>query len=224
MIESGEYKPGDKLPRESEMAMMMNVSRTPLREALQMLEQQGYITRRQGKGTFVRPKHFLAAGLECLDAMTDVVKSHGYTPGTRHTEITLERASEHIARALEIGAGDPVHVIRRVRTANEVPFSWGWMAIPVALLKAAPALAETQWSITKYLEERGLKISCAQAVITTELSGRRASRHLEVSTGTPLLVLEQVHYRADRLPVALSRTHFRPDMVTFRVLRSRRCI
>lgn len=47
------YLPGSKLPSEAELCEQFNVSRTPLREALQFLSAQGLISIQKGKGVFV---------------------------------------------------------------------------------------------------------------------------------------------------------------------------
>lgn len=54
LINSGELKPGDKLPPERTLAEQLNVSRTAIREALRALESMGYIESKVGGGTFVR--------------------------------------------------------------------------------------------------------------------------------------------------------------------------
>ncbi len=52
-IRSGRYKPGDRLPPESQLASQMGVSRTILREALASLKQDGLLETRQGRGLVV---------------------------------------------------------------------------------------------------------------------------------------------------------------------------
>ena len=52
-LAAGRYRQGDRLPPEHEVATMLGVSRGTLRSALQRLEEEGKIVRRQGSGTFV---------------------------------------------------------------------------------------------------------------------------------------------------------------------------
>lgn len=54
LLERGEWKPGEKLPREAELASRLGVSRNTLREALYSLTLAGILEQRQGAGTFVR--------------------------------------------------------------------------------------------------------------------------------------------------------------------------
>lgn len=53
-IKSGEIKKGDKLPSEREMAELLSVSRTSVREAIKALEVIGLIESRQGAGNYIR--------------------------------------------------------------------------------------------------------------------------------------------------------------------------
>ncbi|MDK2820256.1 MAG: hypothetical protein PWP31_221 [Clostridia bacterium] len=52
-IFEGKMTPGDRLPAERELAEMLGVSRTSVREALKMLEAQGLVTIRHGQGVFI---------------------------------------------------------------------------------------------------------------------------------------------------------------------------
>ena len=53
-ILEGEYKEGERLPTEHEMAAEFQVSRPIVREALRRLRERGLIYSRQGAGSFVR--------------------------------------------------------------------------------------------------------------------------------------------------------------------------
>lgn len=55
LIFSGKLQPGEKLPPERELAKSLNVSRPPLREALNSLQGMGIIEIQQGNRSFVRP-------------------------------------------------------------------------------------------------------------------------------------------------------------------------
>ena len=52
-IESGIYAPGDRMPSEPTLCETTGYSRSTVRKALQLLVDEGYITKSQGKGTFV---------------------------------------------------------------------------------------------------------------------------------------------------------------------------
>lgn len=52
-INSGQWKPGSKLPSEAELCNLLNVSRITVRSALGRLSALGLVQSKQGKGTFV---------------------------------------------------------------------------------------------------------------------------------------------------------------------------
>ena len=76
MIGQGQLQPGDRLPPERELAELLGVSRSSLREALHVLEMAGIVTIRQGGGTFVRElagDGLLSPLLLMLDVRGDLV-------------------------------------------------------------------------------------------------------------------------------------------------------
>ena len=54
LIETGVFKPGERLPAERELAQQMQVSRASLREALSSLELSGHVEIRVGSGVYVK--------------------------------------------------------------------------------------------------------------------------------------------------------------------------
>ena len=81
-IESGELAPGDRLPAERELSELLGVNRMTLRQALEKLEVQGLLTRRQGDGTFIsEPKIERHAGE--LVPFTREMRRRGFKPGAR---------------------------------------------------------------------------------------------------------------------------------------------
>src|SRR5574337_405947 len=61
-IEAGVLKPGDRLV-EAEIAAQMGISRAPVREAIRLLEQEGFVTSAPRKGTFIVKLERLAVKL-----------------------------------------------------------------------------------------------------------------------------------------------------------------
>ncbi|MHB2028398.1 MAG: FadR/GntR family transcriptional regulator [Acidimicrobiales bacterium] len=58
MVHSGELKPGDRLPSERELSVMLGLSRTALREGLHLLETMGQLEASVGRGRFVTRNFF----------------------------------------------------------------------------------------------------------------------------------------------------------------------
>jgi len=60
--ESGPFSPGERLPNEAELCAAVGVSRTPVREAVKILEAVGLLEVRRGVGTFLRQNSVAALG------------------------------------------------------------------------------------------------------------------------------------------------------------------
>jgi DNA-binding GntR family transcriptional regulator len=84
-ILSGMYTEGDLLPSENELSRMHSLNRITVRHALSVLEQEGYITKRQGKGSVVQLKRN-SLGLLSFKGFTEVVGGAQHTVKTQTLE------------------------------------------------------------------------------------------------------------------------------------------
>src|SRR5919199_1987218 len=116
----GSYRPGSQLPTEAELGTMLGASRTVVREALRILEDDGLIFRRHGVGTFVR-KHPILKNLNVNYGITEMIQLAGLHPGTSHIAVHHDEADEESASQLAIPVHSPVITLERVRTANDKP-------------------------------------------------------------------------------------------------------
>jgi GntR family transcriptional regulator len=122
-IRQGRLSPGQRLPGENEFAEQLGVSRSTLREAVRMLLTQGVLERRHGVGTFVTNSTLLTIeeGLEALTSTTELIRQHGYEPGTAEFRSEIVPASPQLAVILNAPPATPVLHISRTRTANHEP-------------------------------------------------------------------------------------------------------
>jgi len=127
---------GDPVPSERELADSLDVSRMTARRALAALREEGRVERSVGRGTFVSAPRIKMPIR--LSSFTEDMRARGFTPGS-HTLSFATTAPDDAAAVLDLGTGEQVHVIRRLRTADGVP-----MAIEVVTLAAglAPELTE----------------------------------------------------------------------------------
>ena len=118
----GKWEPGDMIPPESELTERYGVSRTTVRQVLDMLVNEGLIYRQQGRGTFVAHPT-VEQTLVRIVSFTDDMVQRGFKPGTRVLSAKLIPAPEDIARRLEIAPGEELACIKRLRLADEEPMS-----------------------------------------------------------------------------------------------------
>ena len=116
-IKNGEYKPGDKLLTETEMAKKYGVSLITVRKAIGSLMEEGLVVRKQGKGTFVtKPK--LSRNMKKLQSFSEMCEQMGVEPGAKMLENKLVTAEGKVAEALGIEPGSNVVYISSLRYAD----------------------------------------------------------------------------------------------------------
>jgi GntR family transcriptional regulator len=117
----GRARPGDRLPPEKALAETLGVSRGTLRLALERLESNGEIVRRQGSGTFVGRVALGAAfseGLEVLESYASLARRQGKRLGVRNLQVEQARTPGYVAEALGVRRGTRAMLIQRTLLAD----------------------------------------------------------------------------------------------------------
>ncbi len=117
-VATGDLRPGDQLPSESQLCERYGVSPMTVRRAINMLADQGVVVAEQGRGTFVRPVELGAATFH-LAALQDLFSDP--TTTVKLLETRILSADERIARKLAITLGERTVYIRRLLSTNGVP-------------------------------------------------------------------------------------------------------
>ncbi len=96
-IKDGTWQPDDMLPSEAELVDQYDLSRATVRQAFDMLVNQGWVFRRRGQGTFVsRPT--IEQNLSRIVSFWEDMKQRGLEPGTKVMEREIIPANEEIWR------------------------------------------------------------------------------------------------------------------------------
>ncbi|MFM8322569.1 MAG: GntR family transcriptional regulator [Chloroflexota bacterium] len=121
-IEAGEWKPGDRLPSESELGSQFGISRTTVRQALGELTSLGLLKRIQGKGTFVgQPR--IQQRLLRLTGFSQDMNSRRMRSASRLLDLELVRAEPPVAERLALPPEAQVVFLRRLRLADAEPMA-----------------------------------------------------------------------------------------------------
>ena len=218
-ITQGKFSDG-KLPPETELATQLGVSRTALREALQRLELESYITRRRRVGTMVvasRPK--IEGGLETLNSVTGIITNAGMKPGTSLKSWRYEQANTLVAKHLNLKVGTKISVVERVRTANEVPFCFDISFVPTKHFTETD-VQKLGESLFEYLtQEKGQMIGQAVTYMYPYLADSLIGDRLSVPKKHLLTLLEQTHYTTTGEALWYSRAFYRSDLIGFHIVR-----
>jgi DNA-binding GntR family transcriptional regulator len=218
-ILAGEWRPGERMPSEPELARRRTVSRSSMRAAITVLEEDGFVSRRHGSGTYVTHRPAPQNDLGRNFGVSSLIVSTGMEPGTAERSSGAVPAPAAVADALGVAEGEPVSSLRRVRTADGRPVVdvTDWCRIEHIAPDDLPGIAEG--SIYAELAARGLAVFTGVAQLTPRNADGDVARRLGVPSGTLLLTIDQVDRTADGIAVLVSREHYVADAFTFTLLR-----
>ncbi len=205
-LQTGEWKPGELIPSEVELAYRYKVSQGTVRKAIDELSAENLVVRRQGKGTFVATHHEARVQFRFLRLMPDAGEAH--QPENQIVEVRRMRGPAEVARVLDIKAGDSVVFIRRLQYFDAVPTIMEEIWLPGAIFKGLTAerLAEYKGPMYGLFEtEFGTQMIRASEKLKAVSADELAVELLKVQAGTPLLSVERVAYTYGDRPVELRR-------------------
>lgn len=201
---AGEWKPGESIPSEMELAARYQVSQGTVRKAIDALAAENILIRRQGKGTFVathtEPKHQYRF-LRIIPDKGDQDKVH---PTTNFIDVKRGKASAEVARALDLKVGAPVTALRRVLVFAGTPIILDEIVLSSVLFPnlTLEKIRESRGSIYSFLETGyGLRMIRAEERLRAMAADGVAAGYLLVTEGTPLLCVDRIAYTYGDKPV-----------------------
>lgn len=214
-IKEGIWKPEELLPTESELVEKYNLSRATVRQAFEMLVNQGWVYRRRGQGTFVsRPT--LEQNINRIVSFWEDMHHRGLKPGTQVLSSDLIQATEEVANKLKIEPGEELASIERLRLADDEPLSFEHSLL---LHKLCPGILEQDYankSLRKTLADQfNIHINSAKQIIRAVPATGILADLLGVDQDAPLLHIDRISYTEQGLPVEYLRIHLRGDRYTF---------
>ena len=214
-LQAGEWKPGEVIPSEIELASRFRVSQGTVRKAIDELASDNLLVRRQGKGTFVATHAEHHVQYRFLKLLPDRGTPDSEGPAQRRIiDCKRLRASAEIARTLGLRSGDAVLQVRRVLAFAGVPTILEDLWLPGNPFKGLTAerLAAYDGPMYALFEtEFGVRMVRAEEKIRAVLPEPSQAELLQVVTGTPLLSVERVAYTYNDTPMELRRGLYRTD-------------
>jgi len=214
-LQAGEWKPGEVIPSEIELASRFRVSQGTVRKAIDELASDNLLVRRQGKGTFVATHAEHHVQYRFLKLLPDRGTPDSEGPAQRRIiDCKRLRASAEIARTLGMRSGDAVLQVRRVLAFAGVPTILEDLWLPGNPFKGLTAerLAAYDGPMYALFEtEFGVRMVRAEEKIRAVLPEDSQAQLLQVATSTPLLSVERVAYTYNDTPMELRRGLYRTD-------------
>jgi GntR family transcriptional regulator len=189
-IATGEWTPGFAVPNERELAHELGVSTGTVRKALELLEAQKLLTRRQGRGTFVNDPASDELGCRFLRLRT--ADGESFSGQVTSQSISEGTANELECTRLRLRAGDPVYRIRRVRRHRGRAFLVADITLPAALYPRLAGEGDVPDRIGALAPWNGMLLGKAEERVSIRASSADVGGLLGVEAGTPVMLLDCV--------------------------------
>lgn len=188
-ILSGELRSGERIQSEAELSELYSVSRVTVRRAIEELVGEGYLTSRQGKGTFVNQRKLERKVRQTSDVMsfTDLCAEMGMVAGARMQD----------RRVVPVGADEKeffgascksLVFVSRIRTADGIPIMEEDNYFPLEGYEFLLNADLDDVSIIATLAKRTGRVvsTCASSTIEIAAANAKMAQALDVSVGAPL--------------------------------------
>ena len=205
---SGEWRPGDLIPSEIELATRFSVSQGTVRKAVSELAHQNLLVRQQGKGTFVASHSEERSKFPYLRITPD----RGELGELAATLLDCRKVKLDAAagRKLGMAAGAGAFLIARVLSIAARNAIYEEIRLPATRFRglSTETIGRHHCMLySMYETEFDVRILHVEEQIKALAAERGAAGHLGVAEGTPLLVIERVAYTYADKAVELRRSY-----------------
>ena len=216
-LQAGEWRPGEAIPSEQDLAARYRVSQGTVRKAIDEMATDNLLVRRQGKGTFVATHSEAQTSFRFLRLRADTDEVEALD---RHfIDCRRLRAPADVAKALRLKSGDSVVQVRRTLSARGKPVVLDeiWLAGGMFKGLTAERLSEYSGPMYAFFEaEFGVRMIRAQEKIKAVPAEPEVAVLMRVMQGAPLLLVERVTYTYGDRPVELRRGHYNTEVHYYR--------
>jgi GntR family transcriptional regulator len=223
-IENGTFLAHTAIPSERQIEGQYSLSRPTIRQAIDILERQGYLYRVHGKGTFVSPPK-LQKGILELTSFSEDMRNRGLEPGQQILEFGFIKPSAKIARQLEIKeTNKKVLRIKRLRFGDKTPIGLqdSYLCLPSGQTITREEIEE-RGSIYSILQEKfGLFPTEADETLEVTLATPDEADMLQIPVGSPLLLNERTLWSQNRQAIEFVRILYRGDRYKYFVRLTRK--
>lgn len=211
-IENGVWASGTQIPTINALAHELDVAVVTIRQAVELLERDGLLKRRQGKGTFVQPGVTRKRiWMEMGSTWSDLVKKwEGMNP-------KILEATDNVTHVpLREGDGLPVpayHYMRRVHSFEGSPYALVDLYLDMDIYSRAPARFDSQRVIPNIEAQPDITISSAKETLSVSEASVETAQLLDIRLHAPVAEVHRVVKNQRGFVIFLADCIYRGDTV-----------
>ncbi|MBK6676481.1 MAG: GntR family transcriptional regulator [Rhodocyclaceae bacterium] len=201
-LEGGEWRPGEVIPSETELAGRFGVSQGTVRKAVDELAAENLLLRRQGKGTYVASHNDPRAFFRFL--RLEALKGDIGPSISAPLECWRAKAGLEAARVLGIKLAEPIVIVRRLLQFSGKPVVVDEIYLPGDVFGGLTLEMLKNWPGSLYSlfeSEFGVRMVRAEERLRAVAADRASAELLGVKEGSPLLSVERVSFSYGGRPV-----------------------
>lgn len=216
-IRVGDYKAGEQVPSELEIASQYIVSRMTARKALDNLVSKGVLFRQHGKGTYVA-EDVVSYGLSTMLSFSRTLQAMGYNVVTKVLLVDVIPASSDIVRSLRLGLKSQVIIIRRLRLIDEIHAALHTSYLDYKMFAPIMKFDLAVMSLHDVIHRvAGIQVVYTNDSVQADLATPEEEKQLQLEPNKPILRVEGVAYSGEGQPTRLTRAVYRGDMFRLNV-------
>lgn len=194
----GEWKPGEKTLSENEFCKVYDASRITIRRALSDLENEGYLYKISGKGTFIKDLQENAEGnTSTVKSFTNEMRDRGMNAVTISAELELASADYVMAGLLNVKKGEKILQLKRIRAVNEGDIiAYSINSFPF-LDKFSTDPKDYYGSFYDYIANFGIFLTSAKEYLEAMLPPESVAEKLDIPYSEPVLKHVRVSHNTD---------------------------
>ncbi|MTI54464.1 GntR family transcriptional regulator [Geosporobacter ferrireducens] len=199
-IQSGERKPREKIPSEINLAKEFDVSIITARKAVNLLAEEGFVEKKQGKGTFVAAQKY-TRNLSDVISFSEVCRLNGTVAGSQLLESKFIEADKKTLDRLERPEGEMVLYIERLRFVDNEPIviEKNIFSIAYSFLINEDLDNNSMFDILK--RRSGTEVARSSRTIEICRATQQEAQLLKITKGSPLLLIKSIAYSTENKPV-----------------------
>jgi phosphonate metabolism transcriptional regulator PhnF len=191
-IENKVFKPGNQLPTEIELSKVYKLNRHTVRQAIERLENEGFVYKMRGKGTFVannKIPYKISKKVRFTTSILDV----GLTPDARLIDSYETTAGRELSDKLDINLADKVTVLEILRFVNKIPFSQTTSYLSSAKFPDLKSHISGSFSLYGLLREQyGVEATRISSTFEVSLAEQSDMDILQIPPRVPLLIITSI--------------------------------
>ena len=212
------YKVNDIIPAEGKLEKKYEVSRITVRKAIEELEKDNIVVKKQGKGTFVQEQKILYDA-NSIGSLTQRLSKQKHLLTTKSISFEIiEKEEEHFVK--DMLNCDKLLCIRRTRLLDEVPFA---LMINYFDVNTVPDIdkklnLESLYAFLK--EEYNIEFYNAEEIVEAKAADTSEAEKLNIKEGSPLLSLKRLSFDKNNYPIEYSNLVIKADMYKHKIILS----